>query len=295
MQGKIIKALAGFYYVYVVGSGIYKCRARGLFRLQGIKPLVGDDVEIEVTDPNDMEGNVNEIHERRNSLERPAAANVDQAVILFAMTHPSPNTGLIDRFIIMAESEGIPCILAANKADTASEEEVRALMEAYSMCGHPFFAISVKEGTGMDGLMDALNGKTTLLAGPSGVGKSSLTNYVCGRSHMETGEISKKLARGKNTTRHVELVAGDDGTYICDTPGFSALTAAGIESQDLRFYYSEFEPYEGKCRFDGCVHISEPDCAVREAVAAGAFPAVRHENYMSIFSELREAERRRYK
>ena len=294
MIGKIVKGIAGFYYVYVAGSGIYQCRAKGLFRLEGKKPLVGDDVEIELTKTQDVEGSVVRILPRRSELARPAAANVDQALILFSVRFPKPNLGLLDRFLISVELRGIPCRIGISKVDAARPGELEMLKSVYEKCGHPLHFISVKSGEGMEELKEFLRGRTTVLAGPSGVGKSSLTNAVAGAARMEIGEISKKLARGKNTTRHSELVPAGENTFLCDTPGFSALDAAGLPSGELWTYYEEFAPFQEKCRFNGCVHIDEPDCAVKEALANQAFSPVRYENYRQIYMELKDAERRRY-
>ncbi len=289
-----MKAIAGFYYVFVAESGIYKCRAKGIFRKDGTKPLVGDDVTIGITHEKDMEGNVEKIHPRRNELARPAAANVDQVLVLCAFRDPSPNLVVIDRFLISAAMRGIPCIIGVNKADLADAAALEELRSVYALCGSPTVFLSVREGTGMAELMSLLRGRTTILAGPSGVGKSSLINAAAGRNLMETGEISRKLARGKNTTRHTELLEIGDGTYLCDTPGFTAFDTAEIAKEDLQYYYDEFTPYRDSCRFQGCVHVDEPGCAVKEALREGLFPEKRYGSYRQLFGELKEAERRKY-
>ncbi len=290
-----MKGIAGFYYVNVVGSGIYACKAKGIFRKQKIKPLVGDNVRIEITHEADREGNIIEILPRKNELIRPAAANVGQALILFAMQHPDPNLMLLDRFLISMEQKGIPCRIAFNKCDTVTEEDMERIRSAYQNCGHELSFISVREGIGMQEICDYLHGSTTILAGPSGVGKSSLTNAVQDQVHMETGEISKKLARGKNTTRHAELIEIGADSYLFDTPGFSYFSAFELEKEDLRHYYSEFREYEGTCRFQGCVHVSEPDCQVKRALEEERISRIRYENYVQIYKELKEEELRRWK
>ncbi len=295
MQGKIMKGIAGFYYVHVAESGIYECKAKGIFRKQKIKPLVGDDVLIEITHEGDKEGNIIEILPRKNELIRPAAANVGQALILFALRHPDPNFMLLDRFLISMEQKGIPCRIAFNKTEQADEGEIERIRHAYANCGHEVSFISVCEGMGMDEIRRYLHGNTTILAGPSGVGKSSLTNSVQDHIHMETGEISKKLARGKNTTRHAELIAIEEDSYLFDTPGFSYFSAFELEKEELRHYYHEFADYEGQCRFQGCVHVNEPDCRVKEAWTAGQISDIRYENYRMIYEELKEEEARRWK
>ncbi len=295
MQGKIVKGIAGFYYVYAVESGIYACKAKGIFRKQKIKPLVGDDVEFEITHEKDREGNIIRILPRKNELIRPAAANVSQALIMFAAHHPEPNFMLLDRFLISMEQKQIPCRIAFNKADAAGEEEMVQIREIYRGCGFPISFLSVHTGCGMEEIRAYLAGQTTILAGPSGVGKSSLTNAVQSGVHMETGQISKKLARGKNTTRHAQLIYVGPETYLFDTPGFSYFSAFELEKEELRHYYREFAPYEGTCRFHGCVHLNEPDCRVKEALDAGAISHVRYENYRLIYRELKEEEIRRWK
>ncbi len=294
LKGKIIKGIAGFYYVDTVESGIYACKAKGIFRKLGKKPLVGDDVEIEITHEKDREGSLVAIAPRVNELIRPASANVEQALILFALKSPDPNLVLLDRFLISMDMKGIPSAICFNKQDLAREDDKEELSDTYSSCGYRVFFTSFAEGEGIAEIKDFMAGKTTLLAGPSGVGKSTLTNACQSNVHMETGEISKKLARGKNTTRHAELIPCGNSTYIMDTPGFTSLLLEGIEKEELRHYYAEFAPYEGKCRFDGCVHIHEPDCRVKEALEAGLINRKRYDNYCLIYEDLYQQEKNRY-
>ncbi len=289
-----MKGIAGFYYVDTVESGIYECKAKGIFRKEKKKPLVGDDVEIVVTHEGDREGNIISILPRTNEMVRPAAANVEQALVLFAIKSPDPNLPLLDRFLIAMEKRHIPAAILFNKQDLAKEEEKIKLRDVYSGSGCKVFFASLEEGRGIDEIREYLEGKTTLLAGPSGVGKSTLTNAVQKNVHMETGEISRKLLRGKNTTRHTELIPCGGRTYLMDTPGFTSFELMHTEKEELRFYYEEFAGYEGKCRFDGCVHVHEPDCAVKSAVTDGLINKTRYLNYCDIYEELKEKERRRY-
>ena len=288
MKGKIIKSIAGFYEVHT-GEDIYRCRARGVFRALGVKPLVGDDVEIEVTDTVSvpMEGNVVRLLPRKNELIRPNVANVDQALLIFAITHPAPSYNMLDRFLITMSRKDLPAVLCFNKQDLATEEEIRELRETYESCGCRVLFVSVLAPETLGGLREILAGKTTVLTGPSGVGKSTLINTICPGARMETGELSRKISRGKNTTRHVELLAGGDDTYLVDTPGFTSLYLMDIEARDLRHYYPEFDEFEGKCRFDGCVHMKEPGCAVRAALEEGKISRIRYKNYSELFEELR--------
>ncbi len=292
MQGKIIKGIAGFYYVHVgksnAGTGsIYECKAKGIFRREKIKPLVGDDVELEILDEADKEGNILKILPRRSSLIRPAVANIDQAFILFAIVRPEPNYNLLDRFLIMMGQQKLPCIVCFNKSDIASEEEREELRRAYEACGYQVLFISVLEQDGMDEVRALLQGKTTALAGPSGVGKSSLINCLYPQAEMETGDISKKIGRWKHTTRHSELFALDDTSYIMDTPGFSSLQLFDMEKEELKEFYPEFGRYGGNCRFRGCVHISEPGCSVKAALEEGKISRVRYHNYTVLYDELK--------
>ena len=291
MQGKIIKGIAGFYYVHVAGSGVYECKAKGIFRKDGVKPLVGDDVEMEVTHEKDMEGNIMRILPRKNELVRPAVANIDQALVVFAVTKPKPHFNLLDRFLVMMETKEIPAILCFNKADIAGDAEIAGLKAVYENCGYPLIFTSAKKEENIDRLKELLQGKTTAVAGPSGVGKSSLINRLQSGVKMETGSISRKIERGKHTTRHSELIMLGDESYIMDTPGFSSLYAGNMEKEDLKYCFPEFAPYEGKCRFNGCGHIHEPGCAVKQATDEGKIHRIRYEDYVMMYRELQERKR----
>lgn len=292
MQGKIVKGIAGFYYIHVVGSGVYECKAKGIFRKEKIKPLVGDNVIIEIIDENEKTGNVTEILPRKNELVRPAVANIDQALVVFAVTRPSPHFNLLDRFLVMMESKHIPVILCFNKEDIADDHQIGALREIYSGCGYPCIFTSALERKNIGQVKALLAGQTTAIAGPSGVGKSSIINVLAPEAKMETGDISRKIERGKHTTRHSELLPIDTDSYIMDTPGFSSLYMGDFEKEDLKYYFPEFGKYEGICRFDGCSHTHEPGCAVKNAVSAGEIAAVRYDSYKEMYEELKV--RRRY-
>lgn len=291
MQGKIVKGIAGFYYVNVVGSGIYECKAKGVFRKDKIKPLVGDDVEIEITHEKDMEGNIIRILPRKNELIRPAVANIDQALVVFAVTQPQPHFNLLDRFLVMMEYNRIPVVLCFNKTDIAGDQDIEDLEAVYENCGYPVLFTSAAEEKNVAELEKMLKGKTTAIAGPSGVGKSSLINLLQSEVKMETGKISEKIARGKHTTRHSELIVLGEDSYIMDTPGFSSLYVNEFEKEELKYYFPEFESYEGKCKFHGCDHIHEPGCAVKEAVEEGRIHRIRYENYTEMYRELQERKR----
>ena len=292
MTGKIIKGIAGFYYVNDGENRVYQCRAKGIFRNRKIKPLVGDNVEFSILDEEAGEGNIDEILPRKNALVRPAAANVDQALVLFALTQPSPNLYLLDRFLVMMAMEEIPVVICFNKADLgdgAMEEEYKKIYEG---AGYEVHFISARTDLGMDQVRELLRGRTTVLAGPSGVGKSSLTNRIQPKASMETGGISRKIERGKHTTRHSELFFVEKDTYMMDTPGFSSMYTPEIEASELKEFFPEFAEFEDECRFLGCVHIGERVCGVKEAVKEGKISLSRYENYRLIYEELKQ--KRRY-
>lgn len=299
MTGKIIKGIAGFYYVYISQleengtfvKEVYECKAKGIFRNEGVKPLVGDQVEIEVLDEANKKGNIVSVLERRNSLIRPAVANVDQALVIFAAAKPTPNLNLLDRFLISMEMSDVECIICFNKIDIAREDFVNELGQIYTGCGYKVLCVSAKENEGVDTVRQLLKGKTTVLAGPSGVGKSSMTNAIIPQAQMEIGSISNKIDRGKHTTRHTELFALSDNTFLLDTPGFSSLFVNDIQKEELQIYFPEFNEFRDKCRFQGCVHINEPECAVKDALAEGKISKARYDNYMLIYEELKNKKR----
>ena len=292
MQGKIVKGIAGFYYVHVVESGVYECKAKGIFRKERMKPLVGDNVEIEILDRDAREGNITDILPRKSELIRPAVSNIDQALVVFAAARPSPHFNLLDRFLVMMESKDIPVILCFNKTDAAKAQQIERLQDIYEGCGYPVVFTSVKRKINIKKIKELLKDKTTAIAGPSGVGKSSLINLLSPGADMETGSISRKIERGKHTTRHSELLLLDEDSYIMDTPGFSSLYVNKFEKEELKYYFREFMPYEGKCRFHGCDHIHEPDCAVKAAVGQKKIHTVRYEDYREMYEELKN--KRRY-
>lgn len=287
MKGKIIKGIAGFYYVHTP-EGVFECKAKGVFRKEKRKPLVGDNVEIEIVDDEKLLGNITEIFPRSNSLIRPAAANIDQALVIFAIVKPDPNYNLLDRFLISMRQQMIPTVICFNKKDLASAKEQQELYEAYRQSGCEVMFVSGSRQEGIERIREVLRGKATVVAGPSGVGKSTIVNALTPEAHMETGEISRKIERGKHTTRHAELFAVEEATYIMDTPGFTSLNVAGMEKEELQGFYPEFEPYEPYCRFGGCVHINEPVCGVKEALAEGKISRIRYDNYCRIYEELKE-------
>lgn len=286
MQGRIIKGIGGFYYVHTP-SGVYECRAKGIFRKDNKKPLPGDEVRIAVLDETAKTGNLEEILPRKSSLIRPAVANVDQAMVIFALVSPKPNFNLLDRFLVMMEKQGIPSVLCFNKKDLADDAVLEEVKERYRESGYPVLFVSAAKKEGIDEVRRLLRGKTTTVAGPSGVGKSSLINLLQDSVQMETGAISEKIERGKHTTRHTELMWVEEDTYILDTPGFSSVDLYGIEKEELGCYFPEIAACGDGCRFVGCAHLAEPDCSVKQALAEGKISAGRYENYKLLYEELK--------
>lgn len=286
MRGKIIKGIAGFYYVHTT-AGLFECKAKGIFRKDGIKPLVGDDVEMEIVDEAELEGNIVRILPRRNALVRPACANIDQSLVIFAIVKPDPNYNLLDRFLISMEKQKLPAVICFNKKDIATPKEQQELFDAYSGCGYQVLFVSGAKGQGMEEIYKCLEGKTTVVAGPSGVGKSTIINALYPKANMETGEISRKIERGKHTTRHAQLFALSEDTFIMDTPGFTSLSLGNMEKEELQGFYPEFAQYEKECRFGGCAHLSEPDCGVKAALTEGKISRVRYNNYAMLYEELK--------
>ncbi len=286
-----MKGIGGFYYVEVEGAGLYECRAKGIFRNKKMKPNVGDIVDIDVISEEEKTGNLTVIHKRKNQLIRPMVANVDQALVIFAVHEPEPNFQLLNRFLIMMEKQQIPVIICFNKMDLASEEEKEQLRQDYENSGCRVLFSSAREGEGIPEIRELLRGKTTVMAGPSGVGKSSTLNTISPKTQMETGAVSEKIKRGRHTTRHSELIYLGEETFLMDTPGFSSLYLEDIDKEELRFYFPEFADYENQCRFNGCSHVHEPGCAVKQALEEGAISRMRYDDYCYLYEELANAKK----
>lgn len=289
MQGKIIKGIAGFYLVDC-GGEVLTCKARGLFRKRGEKPLVGDLAEVEAAQTSESEANIVTLLPRKNRLIRPAVSNVDQALVVMAVRTPDPQFYLLDQYLVTMELQEIPAAILFTKEDL-DRGELADYRSRYEAAGYPVFSVSVENGSGLEALRAHLAGKTTVLAGPSGVGKSTLTNLLCPAANMETGELSRKNLRGKQTTRHTELFCLGENSYLLDTPGFTAVEVWG-DTETFKQAFPEIRALEGQCRFTGCNHRAEPDCAVKAAVARGEIAASRYESYRKMAEE--SAERRKY-
>ncbi len=284
-RGRIEKALSGFYYVNT-GDSRLQCRARGKFRRQGLAPLVGDWAE--VTDLGGGEGVIESLEPRRNEFRRPAAANVDQLVILASGAIPVTDPYLIDRISAIAVLKGCSVLVVLNKCDLDSAD---TLYEIYRESAIPVLRVSAVTGEGIPELRSAIRGKLNTFTGNSGVGKSSVLNALLPELDLPVGEVSKALGRGKHTTRHVELYALGEDTFVIDTPGFSSFDTEelNLELRDrLPETFPEFAPYLGACRFLGCRHVKEKGCAVLEAVRLGKIPRQRHESYVRLWEELKD-------
>ena len=292
INGKIIKGIGGFYYVDTE-NGLYECRARGIFRKNKITPLVGDRVSISVVDEENKKGVVEEIEERDTELVRQPIANVDKALIVFAIKNPSPNLSLLDRFIVLAEKENLEIVIVFTKVDLDTDGELLGeLKDIYEVSGYKVISVSNKLKLNIDKIKEELKENTVVFAGPSGVGKSSLLNEVDKNFELKTGEVSDKIKRGKHTTRHAELLKLECGGMVADTPGFSSLTLDDIDESELKEYFIEFDKYD-ECRFGSrCIHENEPSCAVKEAVENGDISKKRYESYIQLLNEIRSGTRR---
>lgn len=291
IEGRILKGIGGFYYVYT-DEGIFQCRAKGLFRKRALKPLAGDRCTIELTHTDDVEGNVTEILERKNVLDRPPVANIDQALIVFSVHSPEPAWTLMDRFLVMMERNGIHPVICVNKDDLADTCDLSDIEDIYKSTGYSLIFTSVKNGSGLDKVREVLKGRVTSVAGPSGVGKSSLINALIGEEVMVTGDVSRRLKRGRQTTRHTELLFLGEDTFIFDSPGFSAMDLPEMKESELAECFPEMRGYIGGCRYSDCSHTHEPDCTIKQAVDSGDIAGRRYDSYIDIYNELRE--KRRY-
>lgn len=281
IKGKIIKGIGGFYYVDI-GDTVVECRARGRFRHEGITPVAGDNAVID-------DNYVVDILPRKNSLIRPKVANVDKAFITFAARSPKINKEILDRFLILTAEAGVCAVICINKADLVKDGALNGIKEEYADCGSEILEVSSLRNTGIEKIAERLLGVTSVFAGPSGVGKSSIINLVTG-SRLKTGEVSSKISRGRHTTREAVLIPLSCGGYVVDTPGFTSLSLSHIDPKELYKYFAEFAPYTDDCRFPLCSHIYEPteECGVKMRVGAEINQS-RYECYKRIYTELTEA------
>lgn len=281
LDGTIIKGIGGFYYIKASDEKIYECKARGKFRNERIKPAIGDRVSIDV---NGEKGSIVEIYPRKTYLVRPPVANVDMLVIVAAASSPEPNLFLLDKMVLCAEKNGITPVICINKTDLAQRTDIE---DAYKKAGYTVVCTSAEKNKGIDAVVEIIKNKTAAFAGLSGVGKSSLLTIITGEG-LQTGSVSDKIQRGKHTTRHVELMELENGGFVLDTPGFSSLEIEDIEAGELAKFFPEMARYEGECRFRGCSHINEPDCAVKSALANGYMAQSRYDSYTQLYEQLKK-------
>ncbi len=300
-EGLIIKALSGYYYVKPEDNQlpIVQCRARGLFKKKGISPLVGDHVFYETTE--NGEGTVTQIKPRFSELIRPPVANVDLALLVFSLDEPALNLSLLDKFLVHTEKAGLESVICLSKFDLMEVEEsvpvagnltLKAIIELYEDIGYKVLLTSTKAGLGGEEVMACLKDRVTVVAGQSGVGKSSLLNMLIAGIELETAPISMKLGRGKHTTRHVELIPLAQGGWVADTPGFSQLDFQGIEKEQLTDYFKDFSRFSQNCKFRGCLHLTEPGCRVTEAREQGLLAVHRYAHYVQFLEEIKDQKRR---
>ena len=296
MYGKIVKAVSGFYYVRMENYNLVECKAKGSFKHNNVTPLVGDDVQFEVTDAANLKGLIVDIYPRFNELKRPAVANVDQAMVVFAVREPNPNLAILDRFLCLMQKQGIKTIIVFNKKDLAGRTDVKDLKKIYKNAGCKlYFTTANNNGQGMFFLNRDLKKKVTVMAGPSGVGKSTILNVLSNNNEeiVPTGSISEKIGRGKHTTRHTEIFWVQKKIQIVDTPGFTSLqiTSEDCTREELQDTFPEFAEFKGQCKYKNCSHIKEKDCAVKKAVEEDKIPTSRYNSYKAIYQELKSQEK----
>ena len=289
-RGKLIKGIGGFYYVDVEGE-IFECKPRGLFRKKKIVPVIGDYVKIDILDNENRKGVIEEIEARQNELTRPPVSNVDQVVVVFAVTRPDPCFSHLDRFLVLAESQKLEIAICFNKIDLLNESEYREMVDIYTAAGYKVILTSSILGEGIRDLGKELKNKTTVFAGPSGVGKSTLLNCICPSLQLETKDVSLKTGRGKHTTRHVELINIGEDSWVADTPGFSSLAVDFMDEENLHYYFPEFMPYVDTCKFNSCKHINEPGCGIKEAIKMGKISQQRYNSYIQLIDEIKKGRR----
>lgn len=292
MQGIIMKAIAGFYYVKV-DDELYECRARGIFKKRKITPLVGDRVTISIDEADPTKGRIETVEDRTIELVRPPVANVTQAIVVFSVKQPDPNINLLDKLLAICAYRGLKVVLCFNKVDLDNASYVSSLEQIYQKAGYTVIPTSATNHIEIDALKAVLKDQISVFAGPSGVGKSSLLNEIQEGIKLQVGDLSKKISRGKHTTRHSELIELESGGMVVDTPGFTSMDITEIEVENLASCFIEFRSHTEECRFNNCKHVSEPHCGVKQGVADGAISQSRYDSYVYFVEALEE--HRRYK
>ncbi len=293
-SGIILKGIGGFYYVSS-DDDVYECKARGIFRKDELIPLTGDKVTFSITDPSLKKGTIDVIMERTTVLTRPAAANIDQLVVVIAARSPEPDMLLLDKILVTAAKKGITAVICISKTDLDPDDNRAEIRSSYLKAGYTLIETSSGESAGFNHLRDALKDHVTVFAGQSGVGKSTLLNRVANNFVMQTGSISSRIERGRHTTRHTELIKLSDGGFVVDTPGFSSFELAEIPHTQLQYLFPEFADHIGNCRFTGCSHVNEPDCGVKNAVAEGSISTGRYQRFAELYTILKQEYDMKYK
>jgi ribosome biogenesis GTPase len=288
-RGRIIKGISSFYYVKIENGKIIECRARGKFRKNNITPVVGDRVLVDLID--EEHGTIEEIEPRKSMLIRPVVANVDQTIVIFSLKNPDISFTLLDKLLISIEHNNLDAIICLNKSDLDVEGIFDKVKSIYENIGYRVIKTNGKTGEGIEDLKEALKGRISVFAGPSGVGKSTISNRLQDKVKMETGDVSKKISRGKHTTRHAELIEVEKDTYIVDTPGFSSLDLSFIKPEELQHVFKEFQEYIGGCKFTSCLHFKENSCIIKDKVEEGIIPVERYNAYVDILQELQQNRR----
>ncbi|MBQ7900686.1 MAG: ribosome small subunit-dependent GTPase A [Clostridia bacterium] len=288
-KGKIVKGIGGFYYIRSdADNSVIECKARGKFRNMALTPIIGDVVDVDPTGE-EGKGSIVKIYDRKNSFIRPAVANIDRLVIVVACNNPKPDFGFVDKMLVIAHVKNVEAVICFNKTDLEDDEQVEKYAKIYRDIGYTVVKTSnVNDNCGIEQIKQLLPGKTTAFTGFSGVGKSTLLNKLLGVSHMETGEVSKKIGRGRHTTRHVELMEYQPGSYVVDTPGFSTLDLPDIEPEELADCFVEFAVHSEGCRFADCMHLGTKFCSVYDAVQAGKINEGRYNNYKEFYKTLKD-------
>ena len=288
-KGRIIKGIGGFYYIRSDSdNSITECKARGKFRNMSLTPIIGDVVDIDPTGE-EGKGSIVKIYDRKNSFIRPAVANIDQLIIVVACNNPKPDFGFVDKMLVIAECKDVEAVICFNKTDLEDDGVIENYASVYRNIGYKVIKTSnIAQGEGLDLIKELLPGKTTAFTGFSGVGKSTLLNNLLGSAYMETGEVSKKIGRGRHTTRHVELMEYEAGSYVVDTPGFSTLDLPDMEAEELKDCFVEFGEYAEDCRFADCAHTGTKFCGVYDAVQEGHINQGRYENYKAFYQMLKD-------
>lgn len=291
-EGIVLRVIGGFFRVMLSDGRIVETKPRGRLRKEGISIVAGDRVHVKLV--SDEQGVIEGVEPRTTELQRPSVANVDQVVCVMAVADPPPSHLLLDRLLVMARFAGLSTLIVWNKCDLLPADDVEREVAVYARAGYDVIATSGRTGVGIDALQIALQDRVSTLAGPSGVGKSALLNRLNPLWERATGEVSDRLGRGRHTTRAVELLPLSQGGLVADTPGFSTLDIRDIPKDELAGLWPDLARLSGECRYPGCMHVSEPDCAVMSAVEEGDIHRRRYDNYIVMHKELEQWEARKY-